>query len=130
MVEATSLETDTSALLSTGISTRLNINISTRLNINGVLLMVRPLFDSEYIFGLHEPGGEHHMKEAGRLGWVLFTEAIGHDPNNHSGKDFSHWSNQGYGVICRLNNGYEPARLSGHRLQPLAPLLRLNPRMR
>lgn len=70
--------------------------------------MARPLFDSEYIFGIHEPGGEHHMKEAGKPGWILFTEAVGHDANNRSGKDFRQWSDQGYGVICRINNGYEP----------------------
>lgn len=71
--------------------------------------MARPLFDSEYIFGIHEPGGEHNMKEMGKPGWIVFTEAIGSDPNDRSGKDFRQWSDQGYGIICRLNNGYEPA---------------------
>ena len=33
-----------------------------------------------YIFGLHDPGGEHLMLEAGRPGWVLVTEAIGANP--------------------------------------------------
>nr|HMN29247.1 hypothetical protein [Caldilineaceae bacterium] len=71
--------------------------------------MPRPLFDSEYIFGLHEPGGEQLMIEAGRPGWVLFTEAVGRDPNDYSGKDFSPWSNRNLGVICRINHGYYPA---------------------
>ena len=71
--------------------------------------MARTLFDSETIFGIHEPGGEPHMLEAGRPGWVLFTEGIGHNREDHSGRDFSRISNQDLGVICRLNNGYEPA---------------------
>ena len=70
--------------------------------------MARPLFDSEYLFGLHEPGGENIMVQAGKPGWILFTEEIGHEPNNRGGKDFSRWSNQNLGVLCRLNNGYEP----------------------
>ncbi|MBV7332674.1 hypothetical protein KFU94_31480 [Chloroflexi bacterium TSY] len=70
--------------------------------------MPRPLFDSEYIFGIHEPGGERHMLDAGKPGWIVFTEEIGHDPQNRSGKNFFPWSNQNLGIICRLNNGYEP----------------------
>jgi murein DD-endopeptidase MepM/ murein hydrolase activator NlpD len=70
--------------------------------------MSPPLFDSEYIFGLHDPGGEQIMLDAGRPGWVLFTEGIGHDPNNQSGADYSTYSGRGLGVIVRLNNGYFP----------------------
>jgi N-acetyl-anhydromuramyl-L-alanine amidase AmpD len=70
--------------------------------------MPRPLFDTESIFGIHEPGGEHAMLAAGRPGWVVFCEAIGHDPNDRSGIDFTTFSSQGLGVICRLHNGYEP----------------------
>ncbi|MCB9156143.1 MAG: M23 family metallopeptidase [Caldilineaceae bacterium] len=70
--------------------------------------MPRPLFDSEYIFGLHEPGGEQHMLDAGKPGWLVFTEAIGSDPNDTSGKNFTPWSNQNLGILCRINNGYEP----------------------
>ncbi len=68
--------------------------------------MPRPLFDSQYIFGLHDPGGETIMAEAGRRGWIVFTEAVGSDPNDSSGKDYRPWSNQDFGVICRINNGY------------------------
>jgi N-acetyl-anhydromuramyl-L-alanine amidase AmpD len=39
---------------------------------------------------------------------VLFCEAIGHDPSDRSSLDFTTFSNQGLGVMCRLNNGYEP----------------------
>lgn len=70
--------------------------------------MARPLFDSEYIFGSHEPGGEEYMLQVGRPGWVLFNEAIGRDPNDRSSLDFSTFSSQELGVICRLNHGFEP----------------------
>ncbi len=70
--------------------------------------MPRPLFDSPFIFGIHEPGGEHHMVAAGRPGWIVFTEGIGANPGDRSGKDFRTWSNQGLGILCRLNHGYNP----------------------
>lgn len=76
--------------------------------------MARPLFDSPYIFGMHDPGGEQHMLQAGKPGWIVFTEAIGSEPNDHSGKNFTPWSNQGLGIICRINNGYEPAGTIPH----------------
>lgn len=41
--------------------------------------MPRPLFDSPYIFGIHEPGGEPHMLAAGHPEWILFAEVLGHD---------------------------------------------------
>ena len=69
---------------------------------------MRPLFDSEYIFGTYEPGGERHMLAAGRPGWVHFAEQIGHDPNDRSGVDFCQFSDQGLGVVCRLSNGPVP----------------------
>ena len=70
--------------------------------------MARPLFDSEFIFGIHEPGGEQYMLEAGRPGWIVFTEGVGHDPNDQSGRDYRAYSDRGIGVIVRLNNGYYP----------------------
>lgn len=71
--------------------------------------MPRPLCDSEYIFGMHDPGGEQVMLEAGKPGWVLLTIAVGSDPNDQSTGDFSPWSSRNLGVMVRLNNGYEPA---------------------
>ena len=68
--------------------------------------MARPLFDSEYLYGLHDPGGEHIMLGKGIPGWVLITRELGHDPNNHSGDSFSQYSNRNLGVMVRLNNGY------------------------
>lgn len=70
--------------------------------------MPRPLFDSEFIFGIHEPGGEQWMLDAGRPGWIVFTEELGRDPNNFSGKNFLPWANRNLGILCRLNNGYFP----------------------
>lgn len=58
------------------------------------------------IFAIHEPGGEHLIREAGRTGWIVFTEAIGHDPNDHSGKDFTPWAHDGIQAVCRINNAY------------------------
>jgi len=68
--------------------------------------MPRPLLDSPYLYGFHDPGGEQIMADAGRCGWILFTEAVGSDPNDNSGRDYRPWSNQDFGVICRINHGY------------------------
>lgn len=70
--------------------------------------MSRPLRDSEYIFGLHDPGGEHIMLASNRPGWVLFTEKVGRDPNDRNGKSYLPWADRGLGVMARLNHGYEP----------------------
>ena len=68
--------------------------------------MPRPMLDSPYLFGLHDPGGEWLMAQSGRRGWVLFTEAVGSDPNDRSGVDYRPYSDQDYGVMVRINNGY------------------------
>jgi predicted nuclease with TOPRIM domain len=70
--------------------------------------MARPLNDSPYLYGLHDPGGEQIMAQAGTPGWILFTEALGNDPGDQRGADYSGYANQGFGIIARLNNGYEP----------------------
>ena len=70
--------------------------------------MSRPLNDSPYLYGLHDPGGEHIMAEQGVRGWVLFTEELGNDPGDQRGGDYSRWADQGFGILARLNNGYEP----------------------
>ncbi len=71
--------------------------------------MARPLFDSEYLYGFHDSGGEDVMLGRGIPGWVVVTSEIGHHPDDHSGQDFSQLSNRGLGVIVRLNNGYSAA---------------------
>jgi len=62
-----------------------------------------------YIFGLHEPGGEHLMEEKGKRGWIVFTHGLGRDPNDHSGYDHRRWADRGFGIIARLNHGYGAA---------------------
>lgn len=62
--------------------------------------------ESDYIYAIHDNGGEQNMADMGTKGWIVFTEAIGSNPNDYSGKNYTQWSNQGYGVIVRLNNGY------------------------
>lgn len=61
---------------------------------------------SKYIFGLHEPGGEHLFEQAGKTGWVTFTHELGRDPTNVDGHDYTPWSDRGFGIIARLNHGY------------------------
>ena len=60
----------------------------------------------KYIFGLHDPGGQNLMVEKNKQGWVLVTEELGADPGGPGGPDYSNLSNQGLGVIVRLNHGY------------------------
>jgi len=66
------------------------------------------LFESDYIFGIHEAGGERFMLEAGRPGWIVFTEELGHDPTVRNSRDYRPYSDRGLGIIARLNNGYHP----------------------
>ena len=65
-------------------------------------------YESRWIFGLHDPGGEQTMLDAGKPGWIVFTEAIGADPKSRAGRDFRPYGSRGFGVICRLNHGYYP----------------------
>ncbi len=76
--------------------------------------MPRPLFDSPYLFGLHDPGGEYLMAQANRRGWIVFTVEVGNDANNSGGFDFTPWANQDFGIICRINNGYGSAGTIPH----------------
>ena len=63
----------------------------------------------KYIFGLHEPGGEWLMEEKGKVGWIVFTHSVGHDPNDQGGHDYRRWSDRGFGCIARINHGYGAA---------------------
>lgn len=62
--------------------------------------------DPAYIYAMHDPGGEQNMADMGTKGWIVFTVGIGHNPSDYSGTDYSSYTNAGYGVIVRLNNGY------------------------
>ena len=61
--------------------------------------MSRPLNDSPYLYGLHDPGGEQIMADQGVHGWVLFTEELGNDPGNQHGVNYSRWADQGFGIL-------------------------------
>ena len=65
--------------------------------------------ENAYIYGLHDAGGEHLLVDnATPKGWVLLTEAIGSDPHAPGGGNYTGISNQGLGVIVRLNQDYGP----------------------
>lgn len=68
--------------------------------------MSRPMFDSEYLYGLHDAGGEQLMLDAGAPGWVVISEEIDANPNDSGGGQYGHLSGRGLGVIVRLNYGY------------------------
>ncbi len=68
--------------------------------------MARPMFDSEYLYGFHDAGGEGLMTDVGTPGWVVIVKEVGADPNDGSGDDFTGFSNQGLGVIVRLNHSF------------------------
>ena len=65
--------------------------------------------EPRYLFGFHDLGGESIMLQAGKPGWVLVTEELGHDPGDQSTRDYSSLADQGLGVIVRLNNAYGSA---------------------
>jgi len=72
-----------------------------------------PRGECAWIFGIHAAGAttpadfRFLFQGKNKTGWVLFTEAIGADPNHGGGHDYTPWSHDGYGVIVRLNHGYE-----------------------
>jgi len=73
-----------------------------------------PYGECAWIFGIHAAGAttpadfRFLFQNKHKTGWVLFTEAVGADPHHGGGHDYTSWSHSGYGVIVRLNHGYEP----------------------
>jgi predicted flap endonuclease-1-like 5' DNA nuclease len=78
---------------------------------------------SPHIFGIHavDITDDPHTKNAirslydgkGKKGWIFFTQVCGKNagsiqPNGDIRDFFWEWASQGYGVIVRLNHGYEP----------------------
>lgn len=59
--------------------------------------------ESPYIYGIHDPGGEDLMRQAGVTGWILYTTLVNEPP-----QDFRALTNEGFGVLVRLNWGYNP----------------------
>ncbi len=79
--------------------------------------------ESTHIFGIHALAaaddqlirdrmrGLYH--ESGKTGWILFTEICGRharsiDLNPEIRRRLWNWADAGYGIIIRLNHGYEP----------------------
>ena len=58
------------------------------------------------ILGIHEPGGEHLLRNSKNGGWILFLHALGHDPYNVPAMDYTPWVDKGFGIIARLSHGY------------------------
>jgi murein DD-endopeptidase MepM/ murein hydrolase activator NlpD len=69
--------------------------------------------ESPYLYGLHDHDNDpqeylNRITNQGATGWVTATIAIGSNPNDTGGDDFTGLTNQGHTVIVRLNNGYCP----------------------
>lgn len=61
-----------------------------------------------FLYGLHDAGGEGLFQEADVQGWLVFNEFIGRDPGDASGVDYSSWADRGFGVIVKLQHGFNP----------------------
>ena len=81
---------------------------------------VLPFGECAWIFGIHGVGVNetrdfrYLFQGSGRTGWALFTEGIGRhpgslgpDPNRR--QKLWEWARRGYGIIIRLNHGYDAA---------------------
>ena len=64
---------------------------------------INPSFFPQYIYGLHDLGGQDRMLNANRPGWILDTV----DLQSQTGTDYSALTHSGIGVLVRLNNGYD-----------------------
>ncbi len=63
--------------------------------------------ENPYIYGMHDKGGEQLMVVGDQpKGWTLVTEAIGAEPHERGGGNYTDVSSQGLGVIVRLNQSY------------------------
>ncbi|MFQ5856071.1 MAG: LysM peptidoglycan-binding domain-containing protein [Anaerolineae bacterium] len=59
--------------------------------------------ESPFLYGIHDPGGEHLMRQAGVTGWILYTTLVNEPP-----QDFAPLTDEGFGMLVRLNWGYNP----------------------
>lgn len=66
--------------------------------------------ESPFIYGIHDPGGEDLMRQAGVTGWILYTTKVNQPP-----QDFSHLTDEGFGVLVRLNWSYNPEGTIPHQ---------------
>ncbi|MGC8879660.1 MAG: N-acetylmuramoyl-L-alanine amidase [Anaerolineae bacterium] len=70
--------------------------------------------ESMYLFGIYDRGGEALMASAGRRGWVLIQEVVGHDPQDTAASSYEDLSGQGFGVIVQLEHGCHGAGTLPH----------------
>ena len=73
-----------------------------------------PRGECAWIYGIHASDGTQAdlrflFEGIKKTGWVLFTQSLGANREICVSNDYSAWSNDGYGVIVRLNHGYEDA---------------------
>lgn len=83
-----------------------------------------PLGRSAWLFGMHAadiaddaPPHQQSIRQLfeskNKRGWILFTQAIGRDPNVALNPELRarlwNWAQAGYGVIVRLNHSYHPS---------------------
>jgi hypothetical protein len=66
-----------------------------------------------YIYGVHDNPpfswlADHLMRDGQARGWIVFTEELGANPDNHTGRDYRPWADRGFNTIARLNYGYHP----------------------
>jgi hypothetical protein len=71
-----------------------------------------PRGECAWIYGIHasegtEAGFRFLFEGTKKTGWVLFTQSLGANRDVCVSNDYSGWSDDGYGVIVRLNHGYE-----------------------
>lgn len=59
----------------------------------------------QYIYGVHDLGGQVPMLKAQRLGWLVDSV----DLRAQAGTDYTRLAEAGLGIIVRLNNGYDLA---------------------
>jgi hypothetical protein len=83
--------------------------------ISCVCVAIAQAAESPFLYGIHDhephPGEFLNRIKAGTGGtggWVTATVAVGANPNDFTGADFSALAQAGHTVICRLNYGYFP----------------------
>lgn len=57
----------------------------------------------EYIYGVHDIGGQVPMLKAERIGWLVDSV----DVRPHAGTDYTRLAKVGLGILVRLNNGFD-----------------------
>jgi len=66
---------------------------------------INPSLFPNYIYGVHDIGGQVPMLKAERIGWLVDSV----DLRAQAGTDYTRLADAGLGIIVRLNNGYDLA---------------------